>query len=185
LHQWSCCKYNETAPVATSGRLENSVYRVTLDANGDISSIIDKRSGRELIESGNAVRLALFTKNESFNWPAWEMLKKTVDAEPVSITGGVSVSVVENGPLRASVCVERTYGESTFRQVISLIEGANADRIDISNDIFWQSTDALLKAEFPFALTSAKATYDLGVGSIERASTPTPTTKFMPSSGPT
>jgi alpha-mannosidase len=158
----------ETAPTATRNTLENSVYKVTLDQNGDISSIIEKRSGRELVESGKAVGLALFTKNESFNWPAWEIRKATMDAEPVSITGGVNISVVENGPLRATVCVERTHGESTFRQMISLAEGANADRIDISNDIFWQSTDALLKAEFPLALTGAKATYDLGVGSIER-----------------
>lgn len=157
------------ATVSASGTgLENSVYKVTIDANGDISSIVDKRSGRELVAPGKAVRLAMFTKNESFNWPAWEILKKTLDARPEPITGGVKIEVVENGPIRAAVCVERTHGESVFRQYISLTEGAQADRIDIANDIFWQSTDALLKAEFPIAVEGARATYDLGVGSVER-----------------
>jgi alpha-mannosidase len=153
---------------ATTESIENSVYRVTLDANGDIASIIDKRSDTELVAEGKAIRLALFTKNESFSWPAWEILKKTIDSEPVSIADNVNISVVEQGALRGAVCVERTHGESTFRQYIRLSEGAQADRIDIVNDVDWQSTDALLKAEFPLAVTNEKAVYDLGVGSVER-----------------
>lgn len=153
---------------ASRSGLENSVYKITLDANGDISSIVDKRNSKELVEQGKAIRLAMFTENESFAWPAWEILKKTMDAAPVPITGDVKIEVVENGPLRASVCVERRHEGSTFRQYISLNEGGQSDRIDIDNDIDWQSTNALLKAEFPLAVSNPKATYDLGVGSIQR-----------------
>ncbi len=148
--------------------LENSVYKVTLDGNGDISSVVDKRSGKELVAAGKSIRLALFTQNESFSWPAWEITKKTIDGTPVSITDNVKITVVENGPVRASVCVERTYGESVFRQYINLSEGAQADRIDIVNDVDWQSTNTLLKAEFPLGVSNPKAVYDLGVGSVER-----------------
>lgn len=42
--------------------LENSIYRLTLDANGDICSIVDKRFDRELVEAGKSIRLAMFTK---------------------------------------------------------------------------------------------------------------------------
>ena len=153
---------------ATNNGLENSVYKVTLDKNGDISSIIDKRSEKELVKEGASIRLALFPENESFNWPAWEILKKTMDADPISISENVKISVVENGPLRASICVERTYGESVFRQYIRLSEGIQADRIDVVNEIDWQTSNALLKAEFPLNITNEKAVYDLGVGSIER-----------------
>lgn len=153
---------------ATGSSLENSIYKITLGANGDIVSIVDKRNGKELVKEGKAVRLALFTENESFSWPAWEIIKKTIDAEPVSIDGNVKISVVEKGPVRASVCVERTYGESVFRQYIRLTQGGQDDRIDIYNDIDWQSTNTLLKAEFPLNVTNEKAVYDLGVGSVER-----------------
>lgn len=148
--------------------LENSIYRLTLDANGDICSIEDKRSGRELVEKGKSIRLALFTKNESFSWPAWEILKKTLDADPEPICGDVKIRVAEQGPVRASLCVERTHGESTFRQYITLTEGGQDDRIDIVNEVDWASTDALLKAEFPLSVSNPKATYDLGVGSVAR-----------------
>jgi len=148
--------------------IENSIYKITLDNNGDISSIIDKRYGKELVKFGKSIRLALFTENESFSWPAWEILKKTIDSEPVSITGNVKITVAENGPIRGSICVERTYNESTFKQYLCLTEGVQDDRIDFVSEIDWHTTNALLKAEFPLTINNKKATYDLGIGQIQR-----------------
>lgn len=148
--------------------IENSIYKITLDKNGDISSIIDKRSQTELVEKGKAVRLALFTENESFSWPAWEIMKKEIDKDPISITDDVKISVVEKGPVRATLCVERKYNESTFKQYIRLTEGGQSDRIDLFTDVDWQTTNAFLKAEFPLSISNPKATYDLGIGAIER-----------------
>ena len=48
---------------ASGNTLENRVYKVTLDANGDIASVIDKRNGRDLVEKGKAFRLAVLTPN--------------------------------------------------------------------------------------------------------------------------
>ncbi len=153
---------------ATGNSLENSIYKITLDSNGDISSIVDKRSQKELVEKGKSIRLALFAENESFNWPAWEIMKKAIDKAPVSITGDVRISIAEKGPLRTSLCVERKYEGSSFKQYIRLTEGAQDDRIDIFNDVDWQTTNALLKVEFPLNVSNPVATYDLGVGSVER-----------------
>lgn len=55
-----------------------------------------------------------------------------------------------------------------FRQYIHLYEGVLAHRIDFTNEVDWQSTNALLKAEFPLNLNNEVATYDLGVGSVQR-----------------
>lgn len=161
-------RQSATMMQASDTGLENSIYRISLDKNGDISSIIDKRNGRELVKEGKSIRLAMFPDNDSFSWPAWEILKKTVDAEPVSVDGNVKISVAEAGPLRTSVRIERTYGDSRFCQYVILNEGAQKDRIDIRNEADWQTTDALLKAEFPLAVSNEKAVYDLGLGSVER-----------------
>lgn len=161
-------KHANNALNATENKIENSVYKISLDKNGDIESILDKRSNKELVENGKSVRLALFTENESFRWPAWEILKSEIDKEPISITQNVKMTVVEKGPLRASICVEKIYGESTFKQYICLNEGGQADRIDIHNEIDWQTSNALLKAEFPLNVSNPNATYDLGVGAVER-----------------
>lgn len=148
--------------------LENSCYKLTFDANGDIVSLLDKRNGKELVASGKAIRLALFTENESYEWPAWEILKKTLDREPVSITDNVKLTLVEDGELRKSLCIEKKHGESVFRQYVRLYEGIRASRIDFYNEIDWRSTNALLKAEFPLAVSNPNATYDLSLGSVQR-----------------
>ena len=49
-----------------------------------------------------------------------------------------------------------------------MYEGSRADRIDFYNEIDWQSTNALLKAEFPLSVSNPEATYDLGIGSVKR-----------------
>lgn len=148
--------------------VENSIYKVVLDKNGDIASITDKRDGRELVESGKAFRLALFTPSESRTWPAWELFKKTIDQTPLPVDGNVEISVAENGPVRVSLKVKRTYGTSSFVQYISLTEGGQDDRIDIRNEIDWNERNTLLKAEFPMNVSNEMATYDLGIGYIER-----------------
>jgi alpha-mannosidase len=151
-----------------AGAIENAVYALRLDANGDICSLIDKRSGRQLVQDGKSIRLAFFTKNESTRWPAWEITKETVDGTPSAIDGDVRISVAESGPVVAALKVERSFGGSRFTQYIRLYDGADQDRIDIACEIDWQSTNALLKAEFPLTASNPVARYDIGTGSVER-----------------
>lgn len=159
--------------------IENGVYKLTLDKNGDIASLVDKRYGRELVEDGKAFRLAIFEGNPSNEWPAWEVLKEVVDKTPRAVSDNVSVSVGEEGPVRASLKVERTYGDSKFTQYITLTDGAQDDRIDIRTTVDWNSRNTLLKAEFPMSVSNAKAAYDLGIGFIERGNN-TPTAYEVP-----
>lgn len=157
----------QTSPVAAT-ILENSVYKISLDKHGDITSLFDKKNNKELVKNGKSIRLALFTDNESYHWPAWEIMKETIDSTPVSITEDVKMNLIEDGALRKTLCVEKRHGKSLFRQYIRLYEGELADRIDFNNEIDWQSFNALLKAEFPLNIDNEKATYDLGIGSVQR-----------------
>ena len=153
---------------ASERTLENRIYRVELDANGDIRSIRDKRAGRELVAEGKAFRMAVFEGNPSNRYPAWEIMKETMDKPERPIDGDVRISIAEQGPVRATLKVERSYGPSKFVQYVSLTDGGDDDRIDVRNTVDWSSRDVLLKAEFPCAVANAKAAYDLGLGFIER-----------------
>ena len=157
-------------PIATrkANKIENSRYSLEFDNNGDIISLYDKSAAKEIVKENRAIRLAMFTQNESFPWPAWEIIKETVDREPESITENVNIDLVENGDLRKTIRVSKTHGDSKFTQFIHLYEGDLAGRIDFVNDIEWRSLNALLKAEFPLAVDNEKATYDLGLGTIKR-----------------
>jgi len=157
-----------------SNWIENSFYKLTLDKNGDISSIFDKKNKKEIVEKGKAIRLALFAQNPSTEWPAWEILKSTIDSDPVSIDGNVKISIEEKGSARVSLRVEKSYKgegetkESWFVQIISLTDGATDERIDVKTDIDWNQTNSLLKVEFPLSVSNPTATYDIGLGSVKR-----------------
>ncbi len=153
---------------APANTLENSLYRLAFDDKGDITSLIMKAHGKELVKPGKAIRLAMFEENESFSWPAWEILKETLEREPVSFGENAKITLIDSGPLRSTICIEKEYGGSKFKQYISLYEGDLADRIDFYNEVDWQETNRLLKAEFPLAVENPNAVYDLGLGTIER-----------------
>ena len=169
----------KTALKASGRSIENAVYKVTVGAGGDISSIIDKRVGRELVAPGRSFGLQIFDENTSDSWPSWEILKSVIDKEPLAVDEAVEVSVETIGPLMAVLRVDRRYRESAFTQRIILYDGTADDRIDIRNNVDWKSRRTLLKAAFPLSFTATQATYDLGLGQIRRGNN-TPTAYEVP-----
>ena len=157
--------------LATTGTqefsIQNSRYQLTANEYGDITSLFDKQSGRELVAPGKSLRLVVFDDCRSFAWPAWEVQKATLDKEPLAVHDAVEMSMVQ-GPLRQTLVIRKKYGESVIVQRIHLYEGSQADRIDFENEVDWQSLNALLKAEFALNISNAEATYDIGLGSVRR-----------------
>ena len=147
--------------------IENSDYRLTVDEYGDVVSIFDKVANKELVAQGKRVQLAVFDECSSPAWPAWEILKATIDREPVSVHDAVKVSV-EKGPLRQTLVVSKRYGDSDILQRIHLYNGSLSRRIDFENEVDWRSENALLKAVFPLSVSNEEATYDIGLGSVRR-----------------
>jgi alpha-mannosidase len=147
----------------TPTTLENARYAVTIDANGDIASVVDREAKRELLAS--PVRLEM-RDNPSPDKPAWRILYETVSAPVREYPAKPVVRIVERGPVRVALEITRRAGASTIVQRVSLTTGG--DRVDVLNDVDWKSTNTLLKAAFPFAASNAKATYDLGLGTIQR-----------------
>ena len=151
-----------------SHSLENHIYRLQVDEYGDIVSLVDKRVGRQLVADGRRFRLVILDDCLSEAWPAWEIHKRTLDKKPLPIHQDANVQLVEQGDIRQTLRITKRYGNTDICQYIHLYEGALADRIDIENVIDWRTENALLKAEFPLSVSNPMATYDLGLGSIQR-----------------
>jgi len=155
------------ATMADDRKLESSRYALTVDDYGDIISLVDKESGRQLVADGKSLRLVVFDDCRSESWPAWEIQKATLDKNPQPVHDDVQISV-EQGPLRKTMVIKKKYGESVILQRIHLYEGSQAYRIDFENEVDWHSLNALLKAEFPFSVSNSEATYDIGLGNVKR-----------------
>lgn len=152
--------------VISQNSMENSRYRLKIDKNGDVSSIYDKKEQREIL--AGPIQLQLLD-NPSPTWPAWEILYDTVSQQPrKSVAAPVQLRIREQGPVRSVLEIQRHADDSTFIQRIALYASDTGDRIDFENEIDWQSKGTLLKAAFPLMVENPRATYDLGLGTIER-----------------
>jgi alpha-mannosidase len=147
----------------SSTSLENNRLSVRIDQNGDIASIYDKDAKHELLSAPVMLEMR---DNPSPAWPAWEVLYETVQAPAREYVANPTVKVIERGPVRVSLEITRKAAGSTFVQHVSLAEGG--DRVDVENLVDWRSANTELKASFPLAASNPKATYDIGLGTIDR-----------------
>jgi alpha-mannosidase len=148
--------------------LENEYYRVKLNSDGDVVSIFDKSSNKELLAA--PARLAISYDNPE-NWPAWNMDWDQEQAAPKAyVSGPAKIRVVENGPARVAVEVSRETAGSKFVQTISLSAGNAGKRVEFANSIDWNTKESNLKATFPLTASNELATYNWDIGTIERPS---------------
>ena len=147
--------------------MESTRYALTVNEYGDITSLVDKQGGQQIVAPGKSLRLVVLDDCRSEAWPAWEIHKATLDKKPVAVHDSVTMSI-EEGPLRHTLVIRKKYGPSAIVQRIHLYEGTQADRIDFENEVDWQSLNALLKAEFALNVSNSEATYDIGLGSVRR-----------------
>ncbi len=146
--------------------LENEFYQVALNKNGDVASVWDKEANRELL---SAPAQLVFTYEKPTNWPAWNMDWADRQHDPIeAVKGPVKVRIVENGPVRIALEIERTARNSVITQQLRLARGSAGRRLEFRTSIDWQSTECALKASFPLTVSNANATYNWGMGTIAR-----------------
>lgn len=146
------------------GLLAGPRLAARLDARGELESL--RFAGRELL--AEPARLEMLP-DTSLRFPAWEIRYADVSAAPLDGFGAPSaLRVIERGPARATVEVERRCDRSVVRQRFSLAAGAAGDHLECDLLVDWRGRGRLLKAAFPLSLDAPSATYDLGLGAIER-----------------
>ena len=149
--------------------LENAALKVTVDKEtGCITSLYDKKSRFESLAPGACGNQLQTFKDLPKDYDAWNIDPGTLD-HFTSIDKADSVELIEKGPLHSAIRVTHNWQSSKFVQDITL--DANSDQVDVVNDFDWHETHVLLKAAFPLAATSNKATYEVPYGSIQRATT--------------
>jgi len=155
-----------SALIAKDQTIENDYFKVTVNVNGDISSIYDKKALKEVLAKPASLQ---FQKERPASWPAWNMDWNDRKNPPFDFMNKeVTIKIVEQGPVRVALEITKKGLNSEITQIISLAQGEAGKHIEVNNKIDWQSKEVSLKATFPTTLTNEFATYGLNTAAIQR-----------------
>lgn len=144
--------------------LANGRLTATFDAGGNLAGLFDAALGRELLSA--PLRLELLP-DRSLRFPAWEIQWRDACAPPrARVERLLSMTLIESGPLRAALRVEREAAGSRVIETWRLAAGAAHLEAEVELD--WRTPGTLFKAAFPLAAASDAFHCDLGVGVAER-----------------
>ena len=153
-----------SAVTVTHRSLENEFLRAQFNDLGEIVSLLDKESGREV--AAGACNSFKMYKDVPGWFDAWDIDAQYKDT-PVELPAQASLTVQASGPLVGQLKLVRRLSElSTLTQVISLRRGSR--RIDFDTTVDWQESHKLLKVAFPVAIHADEAIHEIQFGHIRR-----------------
>jgi alpha-mannosidase len=130
----------ESSLKVTESSLENGRYKISLNGDGDVASIFDKKLNKELLHS--PIRLAIKSDTPR-QWPAWNIDWSEQQKPPRTyVSGPAQIRISESGPVRVAVEVSREAEGSKFVQTVRLSAGDAGNRVEFGNVIDWKSSNA-------------------------------------------
>ena len=151
-------------------RIENEAFAVEVDAGrgGAITSLVEKRSGKELIRPGKAAN-ALVAYREYPNHPhfgegPWHL---TPDGRSASSEATPATVVAEESAVGRRIVVEAPFEGGTRRQEITLWNGA--ERVEFRTRIDdYAGQDTLFRVRFPLAVEGGRPISETGNAVVGR-----------------
>ena len=149
---------------ASKTEMENELVRIKFNANGEITEIIDKVSGKNFA-SGLCNSFKMY-KDIPANWDAWD-IDSNYTAMPVKLGLKADVSVLSQGPLAAVLKIEKKINNSELVQYVTLRK--NSRRVDFMTEVDWKETHKLLKVAFPVNIYATEAVHEIQFGHLKRS----------------
>jgi alpha-mannosidase len=154
--------------LSDSIEISNDFYTLKVDParGGGIVSLIDKTTGKEIINTKNGVGndIAAISENPGRNEPPWEIF--TTNQRSFSSKTPAKVTS-ETGPVSARLRIEGTVGKTGVIQEIILYR--NVRRIDfITHIVSYKQRDELFVATFPVSVENAVPVFEDRYGVVVR-----------------
>ncbi|MDD3744521.1 MAG: glycoside hydrolase family 38 C-terminal domain-containing protein, partial [Lentimicrobiaceae bacterium] len=155
----------ENLMIIKDKKIETPYYVVLFDKSGNICSLIDKRCGRELLPKDKVANLFRMFEDKPIYYDNWDIdvfySEKYWDILELN-----KFEWIEEGPIRATLYMERTFSNSKLCQHIRFY--ADDARIDFNTWVDWKESQHLLKVLFPLDINTDEASYDIQFGNVTR-----------------
>lgn len=159
------------APVTASqnpdgtGTIDNGIVHIEWDADGQLTSIVDLRIGRQVLRPGGLGNSFELYEDRPIEYDAWDIEPYYRDRVTV-LSSADSVTLTDAGPLVALLAIRRTHGDTTIDQ--HMVVRAGSARIDFVSEIDWHQNEQLLKAAFDVDVHADNSTAEIQFGTVDR-----------------
>ena len=149
-------KSKPTDPMA----LDNEYLTVRFAANGAVVSILDKKTGKEVL--GGETRATVIDETEHDTWShGRNYFNKAIGGFNVT-----AIEKIESNEIREIIKVVSAYGDSTMVQYYTLNQGEEFVRVRVK--LNWNEKHKMLKLAFPVACETPTSLYEIPFGTVER-----------------
>ena len=150
---------------------DTDFYRIKIDPQtGNIISLIDKSSGKEFVTPGKQLNtLRMYTETKNGQMKSWTINQTTSRGDLTTTTGRASV---KNGPIRARIETNFTWGNSQFKVYTYIYR--SLPRIDYEVETRWleygtgEKDSPMLRAVFPIDVPNSTFWNDVAYNVVER-----------------
>jgi alpha-mannosidase len=161
-----CAEASADRVVVTEHSMVNGSLAISWDLDGELVSIIDVVRGRELLPTGRRVSVEL-APDHPVEYDAWD-LESWTRPKGIPVGGTQSVTMVDAGPLQASVQIRRSFGLNSSSMTQTYTLRAGSPRLDITFDIDWREDEQLLTLMVPLDVRATEALCDIQFGHVRR-----------------
>ncbi|KAI8339784.1 galactose mutarotase-like domain-containing protein [Choanephora cucurbitarum] len=145
--------------------MENQWLKVTFDQSGHLIHLYDKSVERELIKEGERGNVFRIYEDIPLFWDAWDV--EIYHLEKYQTIEAGSIQILEQGPLRASLLIEKKISKtSRLRQIVILT--AVSRRLDFETEVDWNENRQFLKVEFAWDILTDHVYYECQYGHVKR-----------------
>lgn len=145
--------------------MENQYIRVSFDHTGHLIHLYDKHVERELIKPGERGNVFKMHDDIPLFWDAWDV--EIYHLEKFKIVEEGSIQILEQGPLRCSLLIEKRLSPtSQLRQIVIL--SAVSRRLDFETEVDWNENRQFLKVEFAWDILADNVNYECQYGHVSR-----------------
>ncbi|MCI8682277.1 MAG: alpha-mannosidase [Lachnospiraceae bacterium] len=159
-------EFPEHRMVHSLQEIDTPYFHIVLNQAGQFTSIYDKVKKREIIPDGTIANQIITYEDKPHNFDAWDInnyyTEKSWEVNEVS-----SAKILENGPIRACIRIERPYLDSKIVQYLYFYQ--DLYRIDIRNEIDWKEEQILVRDYFPVDIHTDEAVFEIQYGNVKRA----------------
>lgn len=163
----SLCQPLPKLPVYPISRthMENAFFSFELNDAGEIIHLYDKKAERQMLSENSSGNRLVVYEDRPYRWDSWN-IDMYYEEKSWPVDHVQDVEILECGPLRYGLRIRKKYHRSCISQTIYLYH--HIPRIDFVTDIDWQEDSSVLKAEFPLAINTDYATFDIQYGNVRR-----------------